>query len=67
MQQHVLEFSQTLVPTFSVEVSVGNKSNPLSDFELSMMCGAMVHPASSFTIDEDGTSLSIEWTQDYPI
>jgi hypothetical protein len=67
MQQHALEFSQSLIPSFSVEVSDGKHSNPLSDFELSMLCGVMVHPASSFTIDNEGTSLSIEWAQDYPI
>jgi hypothetical protein len=67
MQQHILEFSQTLIPSFSVEVSNRKRSNSLSDFELSMMCGVMVHPASSFTIDDDGTSLRIEWVQDHPI
>ncbi len=67
MQQYALEFSQTLIPSFRVEVSDGKLSNQLSDFELSMMCGIMVHPSSSFSIDNDGTSLSIEWAQDYPI
>ena len=67
MQLHALEFSQTLIPSFSVDVSDGKHSNQLSDFELSMMCGVMVHPSSSFTIDNEGTSLSIEWVQDYPI
>ena len=67
MQKHVLEFSQTLIPSFSVEVSDGKRQNSLSDFELSMMCGAMVHQASSFTVDHEGTSLCIEWVQNYPI
>ena len=39
MQLHALEFSQTLIPSFSVDVSDGKHSNQLSDFELSMMCG----------------------------
>ncbi len=67
MQPHVLEFSQTLIPSFRVKVSDGKRSNSLSDFEMSMMCGAMVHQASSFTIDDEGTSLCIEWVQAYPI
>ena len=67
MQQHILELSQTLIPSFSIEVSDAKSSNSLSVFELSMMCGAMVHPASSFTADDDGKSLSVEWIQDYPI
>lgn len=67
MGQHSLEFSVGLIPSFAVEVSKNGHSSPFSDFELSMMCGVMVHPASSFSIDDAGESLSIEWAQDYPI
>jgi hypothetical protein len=67
MRQHLLELSRTMLPNFSVEVSRGENSSLLSDFELSMMCGAMVHPTASFSIDDDGEALSIEWTQDFPI
>ena len=67
MGQYLFEFSKSLIPSFAVEVSKDVHSRPFSDFELSMMCGVMVHPASSFSIDDAGESLSIEWAQDYPI
>ena len=63
MQQHVLEFSQTLIPSFSVEFSYGKRSNSLSAFELSMMCGAMVHPASSFAIGDEGVNAGVKVRQ----
>jgi hypothetical protein len=67
MQQHTLEFSQTLIPSFNINVSNGETGKPLSTFELSMLCGSMVHPASTFSVDIEGNSLSIEWVQEYPI
>jgi|GEM_PF-6076361 len=67
MRQHLLELSRTMIPTFAVEVSRGANSSLLSNFELSMMCGAMVHPTSSFSVDDAGEAVSIEWTQDFPI
>jgi hypothetical protein len=67
MQEHVLEFSQTLNPSFSFKVSDGMRTNLLSAFELSLICGSMVHPASTFSVDTEGTSLRIEWVQEYTI
>jgi hypothetical protein len=67
MQQHALEFSQTLIPSFNIKAPSGEATNSLSAFELSMLCGCMVHPASTFSVDIEGNSLSIEWVQEYPI
>ncbi len=67
MQQHTLEFSQTLIPSFNIKVSNGETGNSLSTFELSMLCGSMVHPASTFSVDTEGHALSIEWVQEYPM
>ena len=66
MQQHSLEFSQTLNPDFNVGGLDQGDPHKISAFELSMLCGSMVHPMSTFSINSDGTALSMEWVQEYP-
>lgn len=67
MEQHTLELSQTLNPNFRIERPSPPASRNLTSFELSMLCGAMVHPASSFSMSDEGDALSIEWVQEYPV
>ena len=67
MQEHTLELSQTLIPNFHVDVSKPENGPELTAFELSMLCGMMVHPKAAFSIDSDGKALSMEWVQEYPI
>ncbi len=67
MQQHTLELSQTLNPDFSVGNLKHGDEHAITTFELSMLCGSMMHPMSTFSINLDGTALSMEWTQEYTI
>jgi len=67
MKQHTLELSQSLIPDFGVGTQESLGRSELSVFELSMLCGSMVHPMSTFSISSDGTSFSTEWVQKYPI
>lgn len=66
MQQHSLELSQTLNPDFSVGRLDRVDRHEMTAFELSLLCGSMVHPMSTFSINFDGTALSMEWMQEYP-
>jgi hypothetical protein len=67
MQQHTLELSKTLDPSFNIGEPMRENEQDLSTFELSMLCGTMVHPMASFSINTERTALSIEWVQEYPI
>jgi hypothetical protein len=67
MQQYTLELSQSLDPKFSFGNPEQVRQNEISTFELSMLCGAMVHPSLTFSTNVEGTALSIEWEQEYPI
>ena len=67
MQKHMFELSQTLNPDFSVGGLGQGNGLEMTIFELSMLCGSMVHPMATFSINSDGTALSIEWVQEYPI
>jgi hypothetical protein len=62
---HLLEISNSCSPCFSIARSESDKSNELSTFELSLLCGVMVHPASTFSVETETSSVSIEWQQDY--
>ncbi len=67
MQEHTLELSQTLIPNFHVDVSKPENGPELTAFELSMLCGMMVHPMAKFRLEPDGASLSMEWAQEFPM
>jgi hypothetical protein len=67
MQQYSLELSQSLDPSFGFGGQGQSNNNKISIFELSLLCGIMVHPASTFSTDDEGTALSIEWEQKYPV
>ena len=67
MQEHTLELSQTLIPDFHVDVSKPENGPELTAFELSMLCGMMVHPMAKFRLDSDGKALSMEWAQEFPL
>lgn len=67
MQQHTLELSQTLIPGFCAGKINQQSGGEMTAFELSMMCGSMVHRMSTFSISSDGSALSMEWVQKYPI
>lgn len=67
MQQHSLELSQTLNPDFNVGRVDHGDTQEMTAFELSVLCGSMVHPMSTFSIDSDGTALSMEWVQKFPV
>ena len=66
MQGHSLELSQSLIPHFRVAGQSLENSPERNGFELSMLCGVMAHPVASFSIDTEGTALSIMWAQEYP-
>ena len=66
MQQHSLELSQTLIPDFCVGEPDRGDRQELTAFEFSMVCGSMVHSMYTFSINSDGTALSMEWIQEYP-
>ena len=66
MQQHSLELAQTLSPDFGVGGQEQRHRHQLTAFQLSMLCGMMVHPNSTFSINLEGTALSMEWVQKYP-
>ena len=53
-------YSQTLKQSLSQELA-------MSHFELSLLMGMMVHPASSFTTEQSTSSVRMEWLQEYTI
>ena len=67
MEHYTLELSQSLNPNFRVERPSMPESRKLSSFELAMLCGAMVHPALSFSMSDEGDALSFEWLQEHPV
>jgi hypothetical protein len=67
MNHHVLELSQSLSPTFEPERIMRVNDDEISPFELSLLCGILNFPISSFSIDGKEAALSIEWVQMYPI
>ena len=67
MQKHTLELSQSIDPNFCVGSGESGNPNEITPFELSLLCGAMVHPTLSFSVNNEGTALSIEWEQEFPI
>ena len=64
MEIYTLEISKSLSPTFDFG-DIGEGSN-ISEVELAILCGAMMNSVSSFSIDDKGTSLRLEWQQMYP-
>jgi hypothetical protein len=65
MQQHKFEISQSLNPSFNLGDVELYEEHEITGFELSVLCGLMVHPEASFSTDVKGMALSIEWIQDY--
>ena len=66
-RQHIMEvyasgstYSRTLRQSLSREKA-------MLHFELSLLMGMMVHPASSFTTELSTSSVQMEWSQEYTI
>ena len=66
-RQHTLELSETINPAFNLGGPSQGDSDEISMFELAMVCGSMVHPMLQFSTNSEGTALSIEWLQKYPL
>jgi len=66
MEHHCLELSYTLIPDFCVRKHSQPTTHGIGPFELAMLSGSMVHPMSSFSVDFEGTSLAVEWVQEFP-
>jgi len=66
-EQHSLDLSQTIDPQFCLGTFFSSERGTITPFEFSMLCGASVHLALAFAVNEDGTSLSVEWVQEYPV
>lgn len=67
MEQHTLELSQSLNPDFSIGSGKPEDGQIITPFELALLCGIMVHSMSTFSVDTESSSLSIEWVQEHPI
>jgi hypothetical protein len=65
MQQYKFEISQSLNPNFNLGDVELHEEHEITGFELSVLCGLMVHSEASFSTDVKGMALSIEWIQDY--
>jgi hypothetical protein len=66
-EHHSLEFSQTIDPNFCLGNFPRTRDGACNPFEFSMVFGATVHMAVTFSISEDGSALRIEWMQEYPV
>jgi hypothetical protein len=66
-QHHIFEISKSCSPEFTTKRVNCDFEKPVSAFELSILIGVMVHPAATFSIENDTSSLSIEWYQEYDI
>jgi len=66
-QQHTLELSETLNPDFNIGGPSQGDTGGISMFELGLVCGSMAHPMGQFSTNSEGTALSIEWSQKYPL
>jgi|TARA_B100000315_G_C14462667_1_gene534466 hypothetical protein len=66
-QQYTLELSETLNPALNLGGKSQGDTGGISMFELAMVCGSMAHPMLQFSTNSEGTALSIEWLQKYPL
>lgn len=64
---HFLEISKSSSPGFTTVRPCANTKDPLTTFELLLLAGVMVHPASTFSIEMATSSVSIEWYQEYDV
>ena len=67
MEQHIFELSKTLSPSLDLGCSRAKDRPRVSMIELSLLSGIMAHEYASFTIDDELSSLRIEWVQKYSI
>ena len=67
MEQHTFEISGLLNSQFKCRPMHEKSGQEITQLELAILLGSMVHSMSSFTISDDGNSLKLEWVQQYII
>ena len=65
--QHFFEISKSNSPAFTTTRSGTSADDQMSEFEVSLLMGAMVHPASTFSVELSTSSVTIEWFQEYAV
>ena len=64
---HIMEASASGNIYSRVLEQTSNQDLAMSLFELSLLTGMMVHPASNFTTERSTSYVRMEWTQSYSI
>jgi hypothetical protein len=67
MEMHTLELSNAFNSSSELKNHKHEDDSNVSMLELALLCGAMVHSKSTFSINSDGTSLKVEWSQQYSL
>lgn len=67
MEQHTLELSKSLSPTFDLANLGHQNDSSISMLELSMLSGTTVHLMLTISVGSEGTSVRMEWLQKYPV